>query len=152
MKALRYHNSKSRKQFYRQQLSLQHNRCAICNLEDRLVIDHDHTSGLMRGLLCYKHNLALGLFSDSKELLKAAIDYLESTSRPVLIKKEVSAKLFAKQLHDNINELVKDIRFSSDRARARELSKRTGILYNTAATKIRRARIKLKSESQTLTS
>ncbi len=31
-------------------------RCAMCGLRDRLVMDHDHTTGLIRGWLCRSCN------------------------------------------------------------------------------------------------
>ena len=60
----------------------QHNRCAICNIHQvelirRLSVDHDHTTGIIRGLLCHRCNLAIGLVDESVEILKAAINYLE---------------------------------------------------------------------------
>ena len=43
---------------------------------DRLAVDHDHKTGKVRGLLCNKHNVALGLIDDNIEVLKKMIDYL----------------------------------------------------------------------------
>lgn len=42
-----------------------------------LVIDHCHSTGDVRGLLCHNCNRALGLLQDSVENLKSAIRYLE---------------------------------------------------------------------------
>lgn len=50
--------------------------CAICRKTTKLVIDHDHTNGRVRGMLCGPCNIALGGFKDSASLLQAAITYL----------------------------------------------------------------------------
>lgn len=55
--------------------------CKICgrhqaDLSKKLDTDHDHTTGIVRGLLCHKCNLGLGLFKDNIENLKRAIEYL----------------------------------------------------------------------------
>jgi len=41
-----------------------------------LLVDHDHDSGVVRGLLCMQCNISLGKFSDSTSRIQAAIDYL----------------------------------------------------------------------------
>lgn len=60
----------------------QNNSCAICGKvsgkgSDKLVVDHDHETGQVRGLLCRLCNTSLGGFKDNKDLLKQAINYLE---------------------------------------------------------------------------
>jgi len=68
----------------------QDNACAICKTPsdeiphstfkyNPLVIDHSHTSGVVRGLLCPTCNNLLGHAKDNVELLKAAITYLQAT-------------------------------------------------------------------------
>ena len=61
--------------------------CFICGSMEKLHVDHDHSccpGGLrtcgkcVRGVLCHKHNTALGKFGDSVEELQAAITYLQS--------------------------------------------------------------------------
>lgn len=53
--------------------------CAICKHSlKKANVDHDHSSGLVRGLLCARCNRALGRFGDSLVLLRAAVKYLES--------------------------------------------------------------------------
>jgi hypothetical protein len=56
----------------------QSRQCAICRQvpNERLAVDHDHLTDEVRGLLCRKCNCGLGFFSDSRSLLRAAIDYL----------------------------------------------------------------------------
>jgi len=58
--------------------------CLICKLpargkrqQARLQVDHCHTTGLVRGMLCAPCNTALGLMK-SPETLRAAADYLEA--------------------------------------------------------------------------
>jgi hypothetical protein len=63
-------------------LLLQDGLCAICHGPPNgkwnvLQSDHDHQTGLARGLLCARCNLGLGRFKDSLALLKSAIEYLE---------------------------------------------------------------------------
>lgn len=64
---------------------MQANACAICyapveTLRRDLAIDHNHRTGEVRGLLCDRHNMALGLFDDDTRLLRRAVDYLELPS------------------------------------------------------------------------
>lgn len=40
-------------------------------------IDHDHSTGVVRGILCMPHNVALGHFQDNVVLLQEAIAYLQ---------------------------------------------------------------------------
>lgn len=55
--------------------------CAICGSppsDKRLAVDHCHTTGKIRGLLCSSCNCALGLFKDNTELLDRAAGYLKT--------------------------------------------------------------------------
>lgn len=59
----------------------QSRKCGICAKEGRLCVDHDHTTGRVRGLLCNGCNGALGVFGDSIEGVKRALSYLESAPK-----------------------------------------------------------------------
>jgi len=57
-------------------------RCAVCRkviapMGRDTHIDHDHTTGKVRGLLCSECNLGLGKFKDRPDVLRAAATYLE---------------------------------------------------------------------------
>jgi hypothetical protein len=62
----------------------QGNLCAICR--EPLAngqfchVDHDHTSGRVRGVLCNRCNTGLGKFLDDAGLLRKAAHYLETAS------------------------------------------------------------------------
>lgn len=65
----------------------QHGKCAICKTPISLIsgiskkgkahVDHCHTTGKVRGLLCTKCNTLLGMANDSIPILKEAVIYLE---------------------------------------------------------------------------
>lgn len=58
-------------------LETQNNLCAICKRElKKPVIDHDHNTGKVRGILCYPCNTAIGKSIEALDLLKKAYDYL----------------------------------------------------------------------------
>lgn len=63
---------------------VQKGKCWICEKNfsknkraDNPVVDHNHKTGNIRGLLCWKCNIALGHFDDNIELLRNAVKYLE---------------------------------------------------------------------------
>lgn len=61
-------------------------KCGICETDvhdtvgendpKRGVVDHDHETNLIRGILCHDCNRALGLVKDNKETLKRMLEYL----------------------------------------------------------------------------
>ena len=60
--------------------------CAICGQPERtsyngipklMSVDHDHTTGKIRGILCNNCNRALGLIGDNPEFFQKALAYLE---------------------------------------------------------------------------
>lgn len=68
---------------YNKMLKSQNYSCAICDthiseLTVNLAVDHCHKTKTIRGLLCYNCNSGIGRFKDSIELLKKAINYLNS--------------------------------------------------------------------------
>jgi hypothetical protein len=62
---------------YEALFAVQNGRCKICDqASDVLQVDHCHTTGQLRGLLCRSCNWGLGHFKDSPQLLDGAIKYL----------------------------------------------------------------------------
>ncbi len=61
--------------------------CAICEREqDPLCVDHDHKAeekGVMavRGLLCTRCNVGIGMFKDDAEILRKAAEYIDPKIR-----------------------------------------------------------------------
>lgn len=64
-------------------LEQQGGRCAVCRgeFQKRPNVDHDHDTGLVRGLLCTGCNRALGFMGDDPERLEAAAAYLRRSRR-----------------------------------------------------------------------
>lgn len=63
---------------YNRILLEQKSQCAICGNVSSLVVDHNHATGKVRGLLCKKCNFVLGLVDDKKEILIRGAEYLSS--------------------------------------------------------------------------
>lgn len=66
---------------------LQGGVCAICYRPEprkngKLHVDHSHTHGNVRGLLCGRCNTGIGLFQDDISLLISAIQYLDGQNDP----------------------------------------------------------------------
>ena len=72
---------------YNRMLILQNSQCGICKISESEIkhgrnkyfaVDHCHTTGKVRGLLCYKCNCILGFINDNTEHLANAIKYLKN--------------------------------------------------------------------------
>lgn len=71
---------------FTRKLEEQEHKCAICtkDISDEFILDHNHRccqgqkacENCVRGLLCRKCNMALGLFDDNPEIVGQAMDYL----------------------------------------------------------------------------
>jgi hypothetical protein len=68
---------------YEAMLVRQGGKCAICGRSDsgragaRFYVDHDHTTGKIRELLCISCNAGIGLLGDSPQRILAAAEYIE---------------------------------------------------------------------------
>lgn len=76
-------------------LATQGGVCAICKRPPQgtfsLHVDHDHRTGRVRGLLCFRCNNALGDLDDDPSLLRAALRYLEPpVERDLLIEARIA--------------------------------------------------------------
>lgn len=61
----------------------QSNCCSICEIsfeQKQFVVDHDHKTNRVRGLLCQNCNLALGHMQDNSQRFERAIQYLHKRS------------------------------------------------------------------------
>lgn len=78
-------------EFYNELLAKQNGVCAICHNPERIIhpstkevkalcVDHCHSSGVIRGLLCFDCNTAVGKLGDDLEKSKKVVDYLTPNS------------------------------------------------------------------------
>lgn len=78
---------------YDQMYAEQAGACAICEQEhDRLFVDHDHSNGFVRGLLCQYCNSMLGMAKDNPLVLQLGAAYLlkQQDIYPKFVKNEDS--------------------------------------------------------------
>lgn len=61
---------------YEELCSKQNHKCAICEREVQLVVDHCHETSKVRGLLCQRCNTGLGKLGDNLDSLNKAVKYL----------------------------------------------------------------------------
>jgi hypothetical protein len=68
---------------YLEMVEAQNSQCAICSKPHSeskwqcLVVDHNHDTGNVRGLICHNCNKGIGHLQDNIEVLKNAVKYLE---------------------------------------------------------------------------
>ena len=64
--------------------------CAVCRtpislrphpFEARAFVDHDHDTGIVRGLLCHRCNLAEGLLRSDPAVMRRLAEYVESARK-----------------------------------------------------------------------
>lgn len=83
------HNYKISEKLFNVLFWLQGGVCAICKQPETVVhsksgraqplsVDHDHETGVVRGLLCHRCNVAVGLLQNSPEFADAVADYLRT--------------------------------------------------------------------------
>lgn len=58
----------------------QNNKCLICNKKSKLVVDHCHKTGKVRGLLCDTCNRGIGFLQENIDNFNNAIKYLKINS------------------------------------------------------------------------
>lgn len=62
-------------------LAQQKNKCKICKSDapgsTGWCVDHDHLTGIVRGILCHGCNKGIGLLKESCEVIEAASNYLK---------------------------------------------------------------------------
>lgn len=68
---------------YNQMFEAQKGCCGICGKHQiqeyySLAIDHSHSTGKVRGLLCSNCNTALGLLKEDPEIMKKAIEWVQN--------------------------------------------------------------------------
>lgn len=71
-------------------------RCDICGkhesvLNKALSVDHCHNTSFVRGILCQRCNIGLGMFDDDPRLLRAAADYLIKAVEDMTVYRENGA-------------------------------------------------------------
>jgi hypothetical protein len=76
--------------WYEKTFEAQCGKCAICGRNNsgrsnskRFCVDHNHTTGEVRGLLCHPCNSGMGKLKDSISLLQSAIHYLQQYGKAI---------------------------------------------------------------------
>jgi len=83
LEAVKYKYGLSEEAYYQLKLSAK-NKCQTCGTPEgdtkptKLVVDHCHETGKVRGMICDKCNRALGLVGDNIQTLQNLITYLNN--------------------------------------------------------------------------
>lgn len=67
----------------------QNGLCAICRKRKAVVVDHDHTSGKIRGLLCMGCNTAIAIFFEDPEVFDRAKEYIANSLQIICSKSAI---------------------------------------------------------------
>jgi hypothetical protein len=59
----------------------QNNKCACCGSETKLVVDHCHTHGNVRELLCNRCNTVVGMCEENIDIALKIRDYIEKWTK-----------------------------------------------------------------------
>jgi hypothetical protein len=82
---------------YERMFAAQSGVCAICGEarpeERTLHVDHDHETGIVRGLLCFRCNQAIGSLRETYEIFQRAADYLDRDDELAALAKERASAL-----------------------------------------------------------
>ena len=110
---------------YEQIYEAQGGGCAICGVSmtllaagpaERLCVDHCHSTGQIRGLLCKPCNTALGALSDDTLRLQKAIRYLNGSNADLVASVLLPAD--AEPEHGGVPDAGSDANFGLDGERA----------------------------------
>lgn len=76
--------------WYNTKFAEQKGLCAICgkhqaNFKKRLSIDHCHTTGKLRGLLCTRCNLLIGGLENTPYILESLLSYLKKHGQKLMV-------------------------------------------------------------------
>lgn len=71
---------------FQKMLAGQNHQCAICRTDSpaprsNFAVDHDHETGIVRGLLCTNCNIGIGNLKHSETILLAAVSYLKKSDK-----------------------------------------------------------------------
>ena len=98
----------------------QNGHCAICGIlldfnapskHNKPHLDHDHKTGIARGILCLTCNTGIGMFNDDAYLLEAARNYLlvghrERLSEEASEKEDAIVRSYGNENHERLVEIA----------------------------------------------